>query len=260
MTSTITNARAHTHAHTHTHTVLNPIDMRDRDLILIISFVMHFAGIEGHSFLWLEKFPVAFHSWLTIKIVHGNLSSFLRYLVALVLIRYHTESYHSICFATTNFFTIKIVFTIVMNPWTTILSSYASAISIFISFILWMHICSLCLHLTLFAKRDRFVNFPAIKTKELIFRTHDSSSGLEKNRSTSNRFVARDTYLVDGDWQWWWLVDDPVVLCVGALASVLSHVCVSSRSYVHHYSLHLSHRFDEHCFEQDLLSTLLVKD
>ena len=59
--------------------VLNPIDMRDLDLILIISFVMHFAGIEGHSFLWLEKFPVAFHSWLTIKIVHGNLSSFLRY-------------------------------------------------------------------------------------------------------------------------------------------------------------------------------------
>ena len=43
-------------------TVLNPIDMRDRDLILIISFVMHFTGIEGHSFLWLEKFPVAFHS------------------------------------------------------------------------------------------------------------------------------------------------------------------------------------------------------
>ena len=42
--------------------VLNPIDMRDRDLILIISFVMHFTGIEGHSFLWLEKFPVAFHS------------------------------------------------------------------------------------------------------------------------------------------------------------------------------------------------------
>ena len=27
----------------------------------------------------------------------------------------------------------------------------------------------------------------------------------------------------------------------GALASVLSHVCVSSRSYVHHYSLHLPH-------------------
>ena len=42
--------------------VLNPIDMRDRDLILIISFVMHFTGIEGHSFLWLEKFPVAFYS------------------------------------------------------------------------------------------------------------------------------------------------------------------------------------------------------
>ena len=42
--------------------VLNPIDMRDRDLILIILFVMHFTGIEGHSFLWLEKFPVAFHS------------------------------------------------------------------------------------------------------------------------------------------------------------------------------------------------------
>ena len=42
--------------------VLNPIDMRDRDLILIISFVMHFTGIEGHSFLWLEKFPIAIHS------------------------------------------------------------------------------------------------------------------------------------------------------------------------------------------------------
>ena len=57
--------------------VLNPIDMRDRDLILIISFVMHFAGIEGHSFLWLEKFPIAIHSWLTIKIVRTNLSLFL---------------------------------------------------------------------------------------------------------------------------------------------------------------------------------------
>ena len=153
--------------------------MRDRDLILIISFVMHFAGIEGHSFLWLEKFPVAFHSWLTIKIVHGNLSSFLRYLVALVLIRYHTESYHSLRFATTNF-TIKIVFAIVMNPWTIILSSYASAISIYFSFIMWMHIRSLRLHLTLFAKHDRFVNFPAIKTKELIFRTLVISYGLGK--------------------------------------------------------------------------------
>ena len=42
--------------------VLNPIDMRDRDLILIFSFVMHFTGIEGHSFLWLEKYPVVSHS------------------------------------------------------------------------------------------------------------------------------------------------------------------------------------------------------
>ena len=32
-----------------------------------------------------------------------------------------------------------------------------------------MHIRSLCPHLTLFAERDRFDNFSAIKTKELIF-------------------------------------------------------------------------------------------
>jgi len=42
--------------------VLNPIDMRDRYLILIILLVMHITGIIGHSFLGLEKFPVAFHS------------------------------------------------------------------------------------------------------------------------------------------------------------------------------------------------------
>ena len=44
------------------HAVLNPIDMSGRDLILIISLVMRFTGIEGHSFLWLEIFPVAFWS------------------------------------------------------------------------------------------------------------------------------------------------------------------------------------------------------
>ena len=38
----------------------------------------------------------------------------------------------------------------------------------FNSFILWIHTRSLCLHLTLFAKNDRFANFPAIKTKDLI--------------------------------------------------------------------------------------------
>ena len=43
-----------------------------------------------------------------------------------------------------------------------------------------MHICSLCLHLTLFDKRDRFVNRSAIKTKELIFRLSVISLGLEK--------------------------------------------------------------------------------
>ena len=38
----------------------------------------------------------------------------------------------------------------------------------FNSFILWIHTRSLCLHLTLFAKNNRFANFPAIKTKDLI--------------------------------------------------------------------------------------------
>ena len=37
------------------------------------------------------------------------------------------------------------------------------------------------------------------------------------------------------------MVDDPVVLYVSALALVLSHVCVSSKNYVHHYSFHLPH-------------------
>ena len=144
--------------------------MRDRDLILIISFVMHFTGIEGHSFLWLEKFPIAIHSWLTIKIVRANLSLFLSGEFNSLLGGSwwhcsHAAGFHST--PTTNF-TIKIVFAIVMNPWTIILSSYASAISIYLSFIMWMHIRSLRLHLTLFAKNNRFANYSAIKTKELI--------------------------------------------------------------------------------------------
>ena len=38
---------------------------------------------------------------------------------------------------------------------------------------------SLCIHLTLFAKNNRFANYSAIKTKELIFRSFVISSGLE---------------------------------------------------------------------------------
>ena len=143
--------------------------MRDRDLILIISFVMHFTGIEGHSFLWLEKFPIAIHSWLTIKIVRTNLSLFLSGEFNSLLggswwhcshaAGFHSDTYHNYLYNR---------LTIVMNPWTIILSSYASAISIYFSFIMWMHIRSLRLHLTLFAKNNRFANYSAIKTKELI--------------------------------------------------------------------------------------------
>ena len=42
-----------------------------------------------------------------------------------------------------------------------------------------MHIRSLRLHLTLFAKNDGFSNYSAIKTKELTFRSLVISSGLE---------------------------------------------------------------------------------
>ena len=103
--------------------VLNPIDMRDRDLILIISFVMHFTGIEGHSFLWLEKFPIAIHSWLTIKIVRTNLSLFLSGEFNSLLGGSwwhcsHAAGFHS---TPTTTFTIKIVFAIVLNPWTVIM-------------------------------------------------------------------------------------------------------------------------------------------
>ena len=143
--------------------------MRDRDLILIISFVMHFAGIEGHSFLWLEKFPIAIYSWLTIKIVRANLSLFLFGEFNSLLGGSWWHCSHAAGFHSTP--TTLPSKSSLPSSWILGLSSCPRKLlrfPSFNSFILWIHTRSLCLHLTLFAKNNRFANFPAIKTKDLI--------------------------------------------------------------------------------------------